>query len=154
MCYLFSTFIAEFTCEAIWSWTFVCWKIFDYSFNFCDWDWSVQIFCFFLVQFWKLYFSNNLSISSKLSILWHIIAHSSLLWSFIFLCFLLWFLHFHFKFYWFDFPLFFLIFQANVLSILFTFSKSNFWFCWCFLLSPSFPFNLFCFWFLWFLSFY
>ena len=46
-----------------------CWKIFNHSFNFITCDWSVDIFCFFLVQSWKLYLSRNLSISSRLSIL-------------------------------------------------------------------------------------
>ena len=44
------------------------WKISDYSFNFCACDGPVKIFCFFLVQFGKLYFYKNLSISSTLSI--------------------------------------------------------------------------------------
>ena len=44
----------EFSCEAIWSWVFVCWKISDYSFNFRACDGSVKIFYFFLVQFWKV----------------------------------------------------------------------------------------------------
>ena len=51
------------------TWAFVCWKISHYSLNFCAYDGSVKIFHFFLVQFWKLYFSKDLSISSKLSIL-------------------------------------------------------------------------------------
>ena len=36
------------------SWAFVCWKICDYSFDFCACDGSVKIFYFFLVQFWKV----------------------------------------------------------------------------------------------------
>ena len=44
----------EFSCEAVWTWAFVCWKIFDYSFNFHACDGSVMIFYFFLVQFWKV----------------------------------------------------------------------------------------------------
>ena len=28
----------EFTCEAIWSWTFVCWKFLNHSFNFSTWN--------------------------------------------------------------------------------------------------------------------
>ena len=62
-------FLVEFSCEAIWSWAFVCWKISDYSlisvlvvgllrFSISSW-----------FSFGKLYFSKNLSISSKLSIL-------------------------------------------------------------------------------------
>ena len=46
-----SKFLVEFSCEAVWSWAFVCWKISDYSFNFCACDESVKIFYFFLVQF-------------------------------------------------------------------------------------------------------
>ena len=35
---LFQKFLVEFSCEAVWTWAFVCWKISDYSFNFhaCD----------------------------------------------------------------------------------------------------------------------
>ena len=33
---------------------FVYWKIFNQSFNFSACDWSVYIFYFFLVQFWKV----------------------------------------------------------------------------------------------------
>ena len=46
--------LIEFTCEAIWSWAFVCWEIFNYSFNFITCDLSVHIFYFFLVQSWKV----------------------------------------------------------------------------------------------------
>src|SRR5574337_188058 len=53
-CQLFSKFLVEFSCEAVWTWAFVCWKISDYSFNFCACDGSVKIFYFFLVQFWKV----------------------------------------------------------------------------------------------------
>ena len=31
-----------------------CWKIFNHSFNFITCDWSVDIFCFFLIQSWKV----------------------------------------------------------------------------------------------------
>ena len=47
-------FVEEFSCEAVWTWAFVCWKISDYSFNFCACDGSVKIFYFFLVQLWKV----------------------------------------------------------------------------------------------------
>ena len=47
-------FLVEFSCEAIWTWAFVCWKIFDYSFNFRACDGSVKIFYFFLIEFWKV----------------------------------------------------------------------------------------------------
>ena len=49
-CQLFSKCLIEFTCEAIWSWAFICWKIFNHSFNFSACDKSVHIFYFFLVQ--------------------------------------------------------------------------------------------------------
>ena len=39
---LFSKFLVEFSCEAVWTWAFVCWKIFDYSFNFRACDGSVE----------------------------------------------------------------------------------------------------------------
>ena len=35
--------MVEFSCEAIWTWAFVCWKIFDYSFNFRACDGSVVL---------------------------------------------------------------------------------------------------------------
>ena len=38
-------------CEAICSWTFVCWKIFDYSFDFHACGRSVKIFYFFQVVY-------------------------------------------------------------------------------------------------------
>ena len=53
-CYLSSKFLVEFTCEAIWSWAFVCWEIFDYCLNFQACDGSVKIFYFFLVQLLKV----------------------------------------------------------------------------------------------------
>ena len=40
--------MVEFSCEAIWSWAFVCWKISDYSFDFLACDGSIKIFYFFL----------------------------------------------------------------------------------------------------------
>ena len=51
---LFSKCLVEFSCEAVWSWAFVYWKISDYSFYFCACDGFVKIFYFFLVQFWKV----------------------------------------------------------------------------------------------------
>src|SRR5574337_587218 len=42
-------FCLEFSCEAVWTWAFVYWKIFDYSFNFHACDGSAKIFYFFLV---------------------------------------------------------------------------------------------------------
>ena len=56
--------------EAVRSWTFVCWEVFNNSFTFSACDWSVHIFYFFLVHsLRRLYLCKNLSISSRLSIL-------------------------------------------------------------------------------------
>ena len=56
----------EFTSEAIWSWAFVCWEVFDDLFNFLTSICSVQT-----VSSWlsprRLYVSRNLFISSRLS---------------------------------------------------------------------------------------
>ena len=49
-----SKFLVEFSCEAVWTWAFACWKISDYSFNFRACDGSVKIFYFFLAQVWKV----------------------------------------------------------------------------------------------------
>ena len=38
--------LIEFACEAIWSWGFVCWKIFNHSFKFSACNWSVYFFLF------------------------------------------------------------------------------------------------------------
>ena len=46
--------MVEVSCEAVWTWAFVSWKLSDYSFNFRACDGSVKIFYFFLVQFWKV----------------------------------------------------------------------------------------------------
>ena len=40
-------FFVEFSCEAVWTWAFVGWKIFGYSFDFRACDGSVKIFYFF-----------------------------------------------------------------------------------------------------------
>ena len=45
-CQLFSEFLVEFSCEAVWARAFVCWKLSDYSFDFCACDESVKIFLF------------------------------------------------------------------------------------------------------------
>ena len=68
-CQLFSKFLVEFSCEDVQTWAFVCWKISDYSFNFC----LVMGLLGFSISSWfsfgKLHVSKNLSISSTLSIL-------------------------------------------------------------------------------------
>ena len=45
-CYPCSKCSIDFSCEAIWSWTFVCGKLSHHSFSTCDW--SVHIFYYFL----------------------------------------------------------------------------------------------------------
>ena len=52
-CY-FSKCLIEFVCEAIWSWASVSCKTLNHSLNFSACDWSIYIFYFFLVQFWKV----------------------------------------------------------------------------------------------------
>ena len=42
--------LVEFTCKAIWSWTFLWWEFLDYWSNFSTGNWSVPIFYFFLLQ--------------------------------------------------------------------------------------------------------
>ena len=46
----------EFSCETAWSRAFVCWEFFDDCFNFVCCYWSVQVFCFFFIQVWKILF--------------------------------------------------------------------------------------------------
>ena len=48
----------------------------NYKFNFTASDWSVQIVCFFLIQFDRLYVSRNVSISLGCPMHWHITVHS------------------------------------------------------------------------------
>ena len=134
----------EFSCDAAWTWAFVCWKISDYSFNFraCDGSFRFSISSWF--SFGKLYFSKNLSISSSCPYYWHIIADSSLLWAFVFLCCLLWSLHFHFQFYWSDFSsfvswwLWLMVCQFYLSS-----QRTSFWLCWLLLWSLLLLLDLF-----------
>ena len=58
--------LVEFTCEAFWSWTFICRECFYDIFNFISSDWSVQLIYFFLIQFWQAESLGKLSISSRL----------------------------------------------------------------------------------------
>ena len=51
---IFSKCLKEFSCEAIWSWAFVFWEIFDHRFNLSTCNWVVHNFYFFLVQSWKI----------------------------------------------------------------------------------------------------
>lgn len=72
--------MVEFTYEAIWSWSFVCWvfKITDLI--------SLLAICLFLFSIsfwfslWRLYLSKNLSIYSRLSIFWCTVACSTFSW--------------------------------------------------------------------------
>lgn len=43
--------LIEFTSEAIWTWSFLCAKVFDNKFNVFDRYSNIQIFCFTLCQF-------------------------------------------------------------------------------------------------------
>lgn len=64
--WFFCKCLVDFTSEAIWSWVFLCWEIYDYWFNFFTHYWSVQIFYFFLwFSLDNFYVSKNLSISFR-----------------------------------------------------------------------------------------
>ena len=75
--------MVEFPCEAMQSWTFVCWECFDYWFNFTTSDQSIQIICSFWFRLGRLYVSGNLSIFSTLSNLL-VICCSSILMIFLY----------------------------------------------------------------------
>jgi len=117
--------LVEFTCEAIWSWTFICRKCFYDMFNFISSDWSVQLIYFFLIHFWQP-LSRNLSISSRLS---NLLAYNCSAYSLMVFCisvvsvvtspfsFLILFIL--------VFSLLFFVSLARGLSILFTFSKNQ-----------------------------
>ena len=66
--------LVEFTCEALWSWTFICSECFyDTS------DWSVQLNYFFLIKFWKAVMSlESCPFLRGCQIFWHAIVHSIL----------------------------------------------------------------------------
>ena len=66
-CYIFFECFVEFTSEAIWSWVFVCWEIFDYCFTLLTSNQSNWIFYFFLIQPWKIVCYRNASFASRLS---------------------------------------------------------------------------------------
>ena len=61
-CLFFLKCLVEFTSEAIWSWTFLVGKIFDYWFSLLTSCSSIQILHFFLSQFWLIKCFRNLSI--------------------------------------------------------------------------------------------
>ena len=104
--------VAEFSCEAVWSWTFVCWNFF-------------LLLVVNLFSLGRFYISRNVCIHPFLlgcSICWHIIVYSSLLWFFVFLWCWLKCLSSHFWSYWFGTSLFLM---TKGLSSLFIFSKSQ-----------------------------
>uniref|UniRef100_A0A8C6D2K3 Uncharacterized protein n=1 Tax=Moschus moschiferus TaxID=68415 RepID=A0A8C6D2K3_MOSMO len=66
--FLFSKFLVKFSCEAVWSWAFV--RRFFIIVSISELVMALLRFSIFSwFSFGKLYFSKNLSISSKLSIL-------------------------------------------------------------------------------------
>ena len=95
-CSLFSKFLVEFSCEAVWSWLLFAGRFLITVLISVLVIGLLRFYISSWFSFGKLYFCKNLSISSKLSILFAYSADSSFLWSFVFLCCLLWFLHFHF----------------------------------------------------------
>jgi len=123
-CQLFSRSWMEFACEAVCSWTFVCWELFNHSFSFSTSGWSVDIFYFFLV----LRDCTFLRICPFLQgclFYWHIIACCSLLWSLYIFC-----VHYNFPFFFlilliWALSLFFLISLSEGILILFIFSKNQ-----------------------------
>ena len=56
-------------CETMWSWAFICWKIFNHSFNFITCESSVYNSISSWFSLGWLYLFKNLSISSMLSFL-------------------------------------------------------------------------------------
>ena len=100
--FLFVCFI-EFTCEAIWSWTFICRDCFYYIFNLISIDLSVLLIYFFF--FSGLADCKSLESCSFLlgfQICWHKIVHSIIL-IFYFCSICCSFSFFHFLFYLFGF---------------------------------------------------
>ena len=60
-------YLVKFTCEVIWSRTFVCWEFFDYCFNFTRCNLSIQILWSSWFSFERVYVFRNLSISCRFS---------------------------------------------------------------------------------------
>jgi len=56
---------------------------FYYSVDFCAWNWSVHIFYFFLVQFWKVLLLRICLFLLDCPFYWHRVAHSNLLRTFV-----------------------------------------------------------------------
>ena len=120
--------MVEFTCEAICSWAFICWNIFDYSFytRACD---GSQDFLFLPDSVLEGYnFPRICSFLPGCAFYWHTVAESSLLWSFAICCGVLSVmispLSFLILLIWF-FSLFWLMSLDNGFSILFIFSKNQ-----------------------------
>ena len=60
--------MVEFSCEAIWTWAFVCWKISDYSFNFSlriMFAVGLSYIAFIMLRFWRVFIINECWILSK-----------------------------------------------------------------------------------------
>ena len=105
-------------CKAILSWTFVCWKFLNHSFNFGTCDWSSHIFYFFLVQSWKVCTYVTVCPCLLCCLCYsHIVSCDSFLGSFYFCNFSFFISNFDLG------PLFFLMNLAQGLSILLIFSK-------------------------------
>ena len=119
-------YLVQFSCESIWSWSFLCMECLDDIFNFISIDQSVQLIYFFLIQFWQAEVSRKFPFLLGCQICWHIIFHRVFLMVFCisvvsivtspfsFLILILW-----------IFSLLFLASLARRLSILFTFSKNQ-----------------------------
>lgn len=45
----------------VWTWSFVCWKVFSYEFHFFNRYKTIQVLCFFLSMLWKLVSFKELS---------------------------------------------------------------------------------------------
>ena len=72
--------LVEFSCEAVWARAFVCWKLSDYSFDFCACDVSAKVFSFFLVLVLERFtFLRICPFLPSCPFDWHIVADTSLL---------------------------------------------------------------------------
>ena len=80
--YKFFVCLVDFSCEAIWFWTFVCREILNYRLYSTSSDWSVQMI-YFLFSFGGLYISRNLPVSSRLL---NLLAYNCPQYSFMVFC--------------------------------------------------------------------
>ena len=120
-CLLFSKYLIEFTCEDIWSWTFVCWTFLN-QFQF-QYLWFVCSYFLFLPGS-VLGDSTFLRIRPCLlgcPFYWHTVAWCSLL-TILCISVVSVVTSFHFWFYWFELSPFFLMSLAKDLSVLFCLS--------------------------------